>query len=138
MAKESMISLCIANLITVIVLKTCNKKVAGKLLHIHMPCSACTSLKCAIHCLLRKAAVSSANFTPLFLLQMKNNSSDLNERSADRPIHLRTYQVQGYSITPINLLNLNEYFSFWRQEQGSSVCPFKVFLVSFILPFIRL
>lgn len=115
-----MISLCITNLITVIALKTCNKKVTGKPLHIHMPCSACTSLKRAIHWLLRKAAVSSANLTPHFLLQMKNNSSDLNERSADRPIYLNKLSGARGRVIPTNLLNPIEYLSFWKQEQRST------------------
>lgn len=119
MSKESMIGLCITNLITVIALKTGNKKVTGKPLHIHMPCSACTSLKCAIHWLLRKAAVRSANLTPHFLLQMKNNSSDLNERSADRPIYLNKLSGTRGRVIPTNLLNPIEYFSFWKQEQRS-------------------
>lgn len=54
-----------------------------------MPYSACPSLRHASPRLLRKAAVSSANGTPHSLLQTKNNYSDLNERSADRPIYLK-------------------------------------------------
>lgn len=121
MSKESMISLCIANLITLIALKTCNKKVTGKLLHIHMPCSACTSLKRAIHWLLRKAAVSSANLTPHSLLQMKNNSSNLNERSADRPIYLKELQVQGVQHPPTFQMQMNISLFEDRSKKAPSI-----------------
>ena len=67
----------------------------------------------------KKAAVSSANLTTHFLLQMKNNSSDLNERSADRPIYLNKLSGTRGRVIPTNLLDPIEYFSFWKQEQRS-------------------
>lgn len=114
------------------------QKLTGKLLHIHMPCSACPSLKHAIHWLLRNSAVSTANLTPHSLLQMKYNSSDLSGRSADRPSYLLELSSTRGQQPPSDLPYWNDYFCFWRPEQGSSVCPFTVFFLSFILPFIRI
>lgn len=108
------------------------QKVTGKPLHIHTPCSACSSLKCAIHWLLRKAAVSSANLTPHFLLQMKNNSSDLNERSADRPIYLNKLSDTRGRVIPTNLLIPIEYFFL---ETGAKEQKFSCHLVSLSLEY---
>lgn len=88
-----------------------------------------------IHQLLRKAAVSSSNLTPHSLLQMKNNSSDPNESSADSLSYLNELSRMRAQHNLHQPFKSNRVFLFLETAARELCVSIESFLIAIYSPF---